>query len=197
MCDPLLPDDFQVAVKKQLQNVGKGVDEIFSLPNTLHNAEFWRSYFQGLLFDLCLGLSICRGHTSEAEICHYLLTPLLKKIAHAASMSLAPRDGNCLEYCSALGRETQAAESDKRGRKPEVDYTMTGFVENDPMYIIPVEAKKKITEKHISQLSQYMGTLVNGRYVGGCTVGMLIDHSTVRLAFSPLATNDRQCLSFS
>ena len=60
------------------------------------------------------------------------------------------------------------------------------------MYIIPVEAKKKRTEKHISQLSQYMGTLVNGRYVGGCTVGMLIDHSTVRLAFSPLATNDRQ-----
>ena len=165
MCDPLLPDDFQVAVKKILQNVGKGVDEIFSLPNTLHNAEFWRTYFQGLLFDLGLGLSICRGHTSEAEICHYLLTPLLKKIAHAASMM--------------------------------VDYTMTGFVENDPMYIIPVEAKKKITEKHISQLSQYMGTQVNGRYVGGCTVGMLIDHSTVRLAFSPLATNDRQCLSFS
>ena len=52
--------------------------------------------------------------------------------------------------------------------------------------------RRRITEKHISQLSQYMGMLVNGRHVGGCTVGMLIDHSTVRLAFSPLATNDRQ-----
>ena len=54
-------------------------------------------------------------------------------------MSLAPDECQCVEYCSYLGLETKATNNSRKGRKPQVDYTMTGFVEGDALYVIPVE----------------------------------------------------------
>ena len=169
---------------------GKGVDNVFSTPETFHNEHFWKVYFRSLWYDLSPGLSICKVTKNEAEVRHYLLTPLLKKTAHAASMTLSPEDCPCLEYCSVLGMETTLAveSSSKPGRKPAVDYTLIGYVESDTLYVIPVEAKATTCEKDIAQLSQYMETIGNGRYVHPfCTVGFLLDQTNVRFAFSVFA----------
>ena len=112
-----LTGHFRTAVKEIVAYVGAGVDVIFSSPEMLHNSEFWKTHFWVLWFELTAGLSVCRGERSEAEIRHYLLTPLLKRTAHAASMTLAPDECNCIEYCSYLGFETKTTESTRRGRK--------------------------------------------------------------------------------
>ena len=76
----------------------------------------------------------------------------------------------------------------RKGRKPEADYRMTGFVEGDALYVVPVAAKKTISEKNIAQITQYMANLCKGRYVRRlCTVGLLLNQSNVRLCFSALA----------
>ena len=168
--------------------IGQGVVNVFSMPETLHNEHFWKVYFHSLWYDLSPGLSICKVTKNEAEVRHYLLTPLLKKTAHAASMTLSPEDCPCLEYCSVLGMETTLAveSSSKPSRKPAVDYTLIGYVESDALYVIPVEAKT--CEKDIAQLSQYMETTGNGQYVRPfCTVGFLLDQTNVRFAFSVFA----------
>ena len=89
---------------------------------------------------------------------------------------------------SYLGLETKATYNSRKGRKPEADYKMTGFVEGDALYVVPVAAKKTISKKNIAQITQYMANLCKGRYVRRlCTVGLLLDQSNVRLCFSALA----------
>ena len=55
---------------------------------------------------------------------------------------------------------------------------------DDAVYIIPVEAKKKITEGDAAQLAQYMTTLENGPYIqGNVTLGLLINETLVQFGF--------------
>ena len=102
---------------------------------------------------------------SEAEVITDLLVPLLTKIAHASSMALSPSSqypqANFpnFQYTSVLHSQTRTEERlHVRGRKPSVDFTMSGHVakkdsdSSDTVYVIPIEAKKKIWR--IAQRSQ-------------------------------------------
>ena len=67
---------------------------------------------------------------------------------------------------------------------------MSGIVDNGVVYVIPIEAKK-LCRADMAQLAQYMITLVNGQYIrGNATMGMLVDYTAVRFAFSVLCTDD-------
>ena len=88
---------------------------------------------------------------------------------------------------------TNSQKSKQKGRKSEVDYTLSGYgereseeQEEDPLYVVPVEAKRELKLKDAAQLTQCMSTVCNGRYIQG-TVGMLLDQEYVRFAFSTLS----------
>ena len=74
---------------------------------------------------------------------------------------------------------------------------MSGHVANEDLdssntvYVIPIEAKKKICSKDMSQLAQYMTTMANGPYISlNTSVGMLVDESAVAFAFSCLCSTE-------
>ena len=110
-------------------------------------------------------------------------------------MTLAPGnlDSQVGFYYKSFFQSQTKTESRKntRGRKPCVDFTMSGIVDQDVVYVIPVEAKKKLCKANMAQLAQYMTTLVNGQYIRGyATLGMLVDDTSVRFAFSVLCAED-------
>lgn len=179
----------QSVVKETCKVIQEGVDCIFTNKAKLHNSTYWNRFLQRVWIDLGPGLSLCRGGKKEDEIRHFLLSPLLRLIADTTSMVMAPDGCTCREYCSSVRPETQVEQAKRRGRNAEVDYTLSGFAKNDAVYVIPIEAKRLICDKDISQLSQYMASLCHGRYLSEClSVGILMDQSTVRLAFSPLSS---------
>ena len=66
-------------------------------------------------------------------------------------MTLAPGnlgDSQVGFYYKSFFQSQTKTESRKntRGRKPCVDYTMSGIVDKDVVYVIPVEAKKKLCQ---------------------------------------------------
>ena len=77
-----------------------------------------------------------------------------------------------LELC--LGRHEQ---------KPEVDLVILGFTD-DPLYLIPIEAKKHCEVGHMSQLAHYVSTLCLHSHA---SVGLLMDSEQVMLTFSYLS----------
>ena len=77
-----------------------------------------------------------------------LLTPLLENVAHCVSHMVltdsAVQIGAEKECASSFAVEVSTeARPHLRGRKPHVDYVISGIVEGEAMYIIPVEGKKK------------------------------------------------------
>ena len=48
-----------------------------------------------------------------------------------------------------------------RGRKSKVDYMLTAFLEDEPIFVIP-EAKPTLQEEDMSQIAYYMCTMSNG-----------------------------------
>ena len=104
---------------------------------------------------------------NEAEVHHLLLTPPpLQSVAHCKVMMRSPEtyDKDSLEYFSAFSLEVNAERrSNRRGRKPQVDYALTAHTDGgELLYVIPVEGKIKISDKDVSQLSQYLSTMGNG-----------------------------------
>ena len=68
--------------------------------------------------------------------------------------------------------------------KPRVDYMLSGFLGNEPVYLIPVEAKKKFRIDDFAQIAQYVAITVNGNYRQKLiSVGMLIDSTNVCFVF--------------
>ena len=64
---------------------------------------------------------------------------------------------------------------------------MVGYIGEELIYNIPIEAKKKIELKHTAQLAQYLTHVsVKLARVG---VGLLIDESCVQLAFSGMSSS--------
>ena len=64
--------------------IGKGIDSIFSVPETLVNGTFWSKFVTTLLYELTNTGGLVEGYErSEAEVSTDLLVPLLSKIAHA------------------------------------------------------------------------------------------------------------------
>ena len=139
------------------------------------------------MFELSAGLEVHPGPPrNEAEVRHQLLTPLLNKAAHCASMMKAPGDckGSEVEYSSEFNLETKTDSSGTPGRKPEVNYLLSGYVGNEAVYRIPAESKVKMQASDMSQLSQYMSTMTSGKYISrNVTQGILLDDSFVRIRF--------------
>ena len=83
--------------------------------------------------------------------------------------------------------------ADRRGRKPQVDYALCGYIGDGAIYQIAAEAKAKLVQSYIAQLAQYMSTLVNGTHLKGrATAGVLLDKDSVQFAFSILCLADEQ-----
>ena len=174
-----------------IDHIKQGFLDMFSNgKGVLHNTTFWSQFFHSLVFELSAGLVIHRGPPrNEAEVRHQLLTPLLNKAAHCASMMKAPGDfkGSEIEYSSEFNLETKTDSSGTPGRKPEVDYLLSGYVGNEAVYRIPAESKVKMEPADMSQLSQYMSTMINGKYISNnVTQGVLLDETLVQFAFSAL-----------
>ena len=171
--------------------IGEGIDKIFCATEALYNTSYWSRFVNTLSQELTITGGLMGDARSEAEVTTDLLVPLLTRIAHASSMALSPAQFEHKEfvYVSALHSQTPTEERKHvRGRKPSVDFTMFGQIdEDDAMYLIPIEAKKKICQDDMCQLAQYMTTMVNGHYISSnTTMGMLVDSNTVVFAFSCL-----------
>ena len=131
---------------------------------------------------------------SEADVRCELITPLLRKVAHSIYTVAAPdsSEGGST-FSSLLNVETKTeGRLHSPGAKPRVDYTLMGYVREKPIYCIPVEAKKAMITKDMSQLAQYMCTLgLKGEYLASnICIGFLMDEHHLRLAFAPFCLND-------
>ena len=174
-----------------IDHIKQGFLDMFSNgKGVLHNTTFWSQFFHSLVFELSAGLEVHHGPPrNEAEVRHQLLTPLLNKAAHCASMMKAPGDFNGaeMEYSSQFNLETKTDSTGTPGRNPEVDYLLSGYVGNEAVYRIPAESKVKMEPADMSQLSQYMSTMTNGKYISSnVTQGVLLDETRVQFAFSAL-----------
>ena len=130
-----------------LDEIRQEIETAFSPERSaLFNTSFWGALAQNLRLRLASGLAwVNTKSKSEAEIRAHLLHPLLQRIAHCASnmtVQLAETPLN-IKYASSLALELPSeVRIGKRRRKPEVDFVISGFVQDDPLYIIPIEAMK-------------------------------------------------------
>ena len=182
--------------------IGKAIEELFTgRPSTegslhiLHNKSFWTSFLQALQSELSEGLVIHSRPRSEAEICFQLLSPLLRRVAHSTSQIPIPEGSDIkgIVYSSALSYEVDTEERRKRrGRRPQVDFMLSGHVNSEFMYCVPVEAKRSLEMKDMAQLSEYQATLSSSvpmrSYI---SVGILVDEHRVRFTFSPCCFGDK------
>ena len=180
-----------------IDHIKQGFLDMFSNgKGVLHNTTFWSQFFQSLVFELSAGL--VEPPRNEAEVRHQLLTPLLNKVAHCASMMKALGDfkGSEVEYSSEFNFEMKTDSSGTPGRDPEVDYLLSGYVGNEAVYRIPAESKVKMEPTDMSQLSQYMSTMTNGKYISSnVTQGVLLDETLVQFAFSALCLDkESKCI---
>ena len=194
--DPPLRDN----VKHIIREVGQALEDIFcsgspTTPSVVHNVAFWDQFYHSVVFAMGASLSKRYKHENEEQVRHDLLSPLLERAANSASLMYAAEINR--DYESGLGiaeyictfslETTTEARQGQRGRKPSVDYAITGFVHGEPLYFIPIEAKSKMCIGHMVQLSHYMSTTSNSRYrTAYASVGVLIDQTDVVFAFSML-----------
>ena len=132
---------------------------------------------------------------SKAEVRHQLLTPLLSWAAHYAHIIDKPStvgEGEGFEYSSQFSFEPSTENRPgRKGRKPQVDYAISGHIGDHPLYQMAAEAKVKLVPSDIAQLAQYMSTLVNGEHLRErSTVGILLDKDALHFAFSALCLPD-------
>ena len=128
----------------------------------LHNTSFWGNFLHTLQFELSGGLMVHSQPRSKAEVCYQLLNPLLRRVAHSAAQIPVP-EGSGIEqivYTTSLNYEVQTEErGSQRRRQPQVDFALSAHVENDVLYCVPVESKKKVETKDMVQLSDYQAAL--------------------------------------
>ena len=189
-----LDESIQDILLPVIGSIGEGLASVFSPSSghrqrTLHNSSFWTTFIRNLIMDVSGGLMVRDSSRNVAEVRHLLLTPLLRSVAHCMAMMRSPEtyDKDSLEYFSAFSLEENAERrTNRRGRKPQVDYALTAHTDGgEPLYVIPVEGKIKISDKDVSQLSQYLSTMGNGVYSSTkASVGLAVDESFVRFAFS-------------
>ena len=182
-----------------LAHICQGVEQLFTSQKVLLNGTFWENIVNKLRLDLINGglVDSTLYKRSEATVVADLFLPLLKRIAHSASMKLTVSnvDLDALQYYSFLESEIHTeTKKHRRGRKPSVDFLMYGAVErmegeDSAIYIIPVEAKKELSTKHVAQIST---TLVLGKYIqDNATVGTLIDDTLHTVCVLVLRDDDR------
>ena len=132
---------------------------------------------------------------AEVELRLTLFTPLLKVVTNSASMMLT-KDWNPgqegLEYALSFSTEVTAEERRHMlGRKPVFYYLISAFVDIDlePLYVIPVEAKRLHTIGDIGQLCQYVSMLSACGYhnITNIAQGMITESHAIRFAFGCLS----------
>ena len=124
----------------------------------LHNSVFWETFIQSLLFQLIPGMMAEPEGISESHLRKVLLTPLLQKSVSMMKVPQSYSGGEEGYVTNILVEHVTESRKGVRGNKPSVDYTLTAFVNNDsrePLFMIPVETKKEIVERDISQLVHY------------------------------------------
>ena len=77
--------------------------------------------------------------------------------------------------------EVNTEERERPGQRPQVDYVMRAHAAGKLLYCVPVEAKKIMQPKDVSQLSVYQASLTTGERV---VLGILVDMEVIRLSFS-------------
>ena len=123
--------DLQGCLLSVLESVRVGLSGLFSGQCVLHDTSFWAWFFQALVFDLSAGLVVKdNDQRSEAEVRHQLLTPLLSWTAHYAHVTKTPatlEEEVSFEYSSQFDFEVATDHKSTRGRKPQVDYALSGM----------------------------------------------------------------------
>ena len=112
-------------------------------------------YFQTLVFELSAGLVVTDHDRSETEIRQQLITPVLSWAAHYAHLTpLSPSEQVDQEYFSRLDFEliTEPRQGVK-GRKPHVDYVLSGHLGDTTLYQVAAEVKVKLCCRDLAQLS--------------------------------------------
>ena len=203
LCNTESNEKFAAIVESVLTHIRQGVERLFTNRETLLNGTFWENVVKKLGLDLINAGGLVHSSLykrNEATVVTDLLLPLLKRIAHSASMNLTGGtvDPHALVYHSFLEVEVPTEERKHvRGKKPTVDFLMYGTIEgmegeDSAIYVIPVEAKRVIDTKDVAQICQYMSTLVHGaQFRNNTTVGMLLDDMRVRFAFSVMCDSER------
>ena len=114
-----------VPCKDQLQSA---LEKLFcgsDIP-VVHNASFWCDFFHTLQFELAEGLVVHRDRTcNEAEVSSQLMQPLIRRIAHSAQTISVPNG-----YTSTRIVTTDERDG-RRGRRPQVDYTMSAQISSE------------------------------------------------------------------
>ena len=194
----LLNEPLKRHVATTISEIGKGFKDVGKTKpgqaSVLYNDTFWDQFFMSILFQIGGKLYNTYEQGREVGLRRELLTPLLEKAAHCAA-SLT-RSGLYVEaaddvitYHSAFTLETRTeARQSRRGRKPQCDYAFSGWLHEEALYFIPIEATVRATEVHVAQLAHYMSTTPLGDYRRPyASVGLLIDQYAVRLAFSVMS----------
>ena len=187
--------DFRACLLPVLEKVQDGLSALFSGKSkpVIYNKSFWMRYFQTLVFELSAGLVVTDHDRSETEIRQQLITPVLSWAAHYAHLTpLSPSEQVDQEYFSRLDFEliTESRQGVK-GRKPHVDYVLSGHLGDTTLYQVAAEAKVKLCCRDMAQLSQYMASLAaSGDLNKKCTVGLLMDKESVCFLFNMLSLDN-------
>ena len=139
--------------------LGKTIEELLAgHPSpVMHNTSFWTNFLRTLQFELSEGL-VFRGQRRKEEVCYELLAPLLGRVAHSTSQLPVPQDSGLegIVYTSSLNYEVHTEDrGNRRGRQPQVDFTMSAHVDSDTFYCVPVEAKQKLEARDIRSTRQH------------------------------------------
>ena len=184
--------------KERIGDIRIKVDEWFEKERSnLQNTSFWRYFFHSLSFELSDGLE--NPPSSEAEVCHQLIYPFLKKIADfSPSIQRAEvedeRNGQEQPnvqsfYTSKLHVQYRTDPPGTKGGGRAVDFMLSGYIGDDPIYRIPVEVKKGDIDQegdNMRQLSLYMCSITKGdRLEKNSVQGILINTEVVHFAFCP------------
>ena len=99
-------------------------------------------------------------------------------MAHSTSQLPVPQDSGLegIVYTSSLNYEMHTEDrGNRRGRRPQVDFTMSAHVDSDTFYCVPVEAKQKLEARDIRSTRQHSCRGIMRKYI---SVGMLVDEIT-------------------
>jgi hypothetical protein len=192
--------------------IGGGLADIFRVVpgqtcSLLYNTTFWDQFYMSLVFELGSSLLKTYGQGCETDVRRDLLLPLLDRAANCVSLMMVKGlhdtagegttsegaagggDNFTYAYHSAFTLETATeGRPRQKGRKPSCDFAFSGWMDGEPLYFIPIEAKLLLSLENLSQLAHYMSTTVEGEYrMPNASIGILIDQNAVGLGFSVMS----------
>ena len=162
--------------------LGRCLKGLFEGQGEVQNEEFWDDFIADLEYDVGTGLLPWNmsENPSESEVGANLLHPLLKRVTQLVSAGITPLGS--FTFHSALNHQVETWVKGGPGRRPEVDYVLSGH--GGPgacaSYIIPVETKVKVNLLNDALVGLQCGEFVRSK----AGVGLLLDSSKVSFCFS-------------